>query len=141
MPAGRPSDYTPELAELICELLSEMPLVEVCEQPGMPSRGTVRRWQDKDPEFDAKCARARAAQSDMLDKQHKDTITKVERGQMEPEAARVVLNAVQWRAMKIDPKRYGDKLQVDAKVETSTVDALEMARRRALASDTGADQS
>jgi hypothetical protein len=42
---GRPTLYTPELAELILdELIAGRTLADVCCDPCMPAEGTVRRW-------------------------------------------------------------------------------------------------
>jgi hypothetical protein len=49
---GRPSAYTPELADLICRRLNEVEsLRAICRSPGMPSAGAVLGWVEKRPEF------------------------------------------------------------------------------------------
>lgn len=46
---GRPSTYTKETAEKICELLSDgIPLREICRMEGMPAWRTVYDWMYKD---------------------------------------------------------------------------------------------
>jgi hypothetical protein len=46
---GRPSTYTKETAEKICELLSDgIPLREICRMQGMPAWRTVYDWMYKD---------------------------------------------------------------------------------------------
>lgn len=48
---GRPTVYTPELAQEICEKLAEgMTLREVCRAESMPQESTVRNWALKDRE-------------------------------------------------------------------------------------------
>lgn len=58
---GRPSLYTPEIAERICaELASGKSLRQVCRADDMPAESTVRLWDDEDREgFSAHYARAR----------------------------------------------------------------------------------
>ena len=147
---GRPSDYSEELAEEICDLLSEgMSLVEVCNLEGMPNRRTVLRWMEKYPEFATSIARVREGpQSDWL----VDDIARVERrvetGELPPDAARVLIHSKQWRAAKLAPKKYGDKTLVETnatvkvehtrKLDISTLtddqlDALEGALRQTVA--------
>jgi hypothetical protein len=59
---GRPSLYSPEIAEEICErLASGESMRRICQDEHMPGRRTVEGWMDADPDFRAKCARAREA--------------------------------------------------------------------------------
>lgn len=58
---GRPSTYTPELAERICDLIREGKSErQICKMPGMPDAVTLRRWKDTNPEFCTQSARARS---------------------------------------------------------------------------------
>lgn len=46
---GRPSKYTPEIAQKMCELLSEgVPLREICRMDGFPEWRTVYDWMYRD---------------------------------------------------------------------------------------------
>ena len=58
---GRPSKYSPEIARLICELLSEgIPLREICRSDEkFPAWRTVYDWMKKDPDLSASIAYAR----------------------------------------------------------------------------------
>lgn len=59
---GRPSTYTPELAERICDLIREGKSErQICKMPGMPDAVTLRRWKDTNPEFCTHSARAKQA--------------------------------------------------------------------------------
>jgi hypothetical protein len=109
--AGRPSEYTVEIAQRIIDQLPELSLRKICMQKGMPTRNTVVRWQDADPEFDAKCARARIAQADYMDDLILDTANSTT--ESNAQAARVKIGAYQWRAARLKPKRYGDKLDLN----------------------------
>lgn len=107
---GRPSSYSEEIAEQICERLMEgRSLRSICDDDDMPDRTTVIRWQVARPEFAAKCARARELQADLMDDMILDTAARctVETAQ----ADRVKISAYQWRASKLAPKKYGDKVQ------------------------------
>ena len=46
---GRPSKYTPEVAQKMCEMLAEgIPLREICRQEGFPEWRTVYDWMYRD---------------------------------------------------------------------------------------------
>jgi len=64
---GRPSKYTPEIAQQMCELLSEgVPLREICRMEGMPYWRTVYLWMAQDENLSAHIARAREAGYDAM---------------------------------------------------------------------------
>ena len=57
---GRPSKYTKQIAESICEQLSEgVPLREICRQEGMPAWRTVYDWMWRDDSLSTAIAHAR----------------------------------------------------------------------------------
>jgi hypothetical protein len=67
MKRGRPSDYSPELAEAICAGIAEgLLLPEVCKRPGMPSPATIFVWLNKFPEFLEQYATAKEIQCEIL---------------------------------------------------------------------------
>ena len=78
----------------------------------MPSRQTVHDWMATNPDFLAKCARAREEQADFIVEDCIDIEDKTLSGDYNPAAARAVLASKQWRASKLAPKKYGDKLAV-----------------------------
>lgn len=53
---------------------------------------------------------------------------KVEQEQIDPNAARVSINARQWLAERMDPKRWGNKIQQDIKLTDTTQLHLEAVR-------------
>jgi hypothetical protein len=113
------SSYTPEIAAKICERMIEgEDIVTICKDPEMPSRATVYRWMDEHPEFETQCARAREGLADFEAHKIAEIASKCT-----PESApadRVKLSALQWLASKRAPKKWGEKVEVDAKVELST---------------------
>lgn len=109
---SRATLYTEEMANRICDsLLDGQSLVKICEPEGMPHRATVMRWMQEDDAFATKCARAREMQADLMD----DKILDVADASTPETAAsdRVKISAYQWRASKLQPKKYGDKLSQD----------------------------
>jgi hypothetical protein len=65
--AGRPTAYTEELADEICERVSEgVPLAQICREAEMPGLRTVYDWMEAKPDFSARIARARDSGHDMI---------------------------------------------------------------------------
>jgi len=94
---------------------------QICAQEGFPDRITVIRHMRNSDEFATKCARARDEQADLMDDRILEVAQKVEDGALEPKAGSVVISALQWRASKLKPKKYGDKLQTEISGEVSFV--------------------
>ena len=119
--AGRPSSYTAELTDRICnELIEGKSLIKICEADDMPHRCTVIRWLGEHPEFATKYARAREAQADVMDDLILDVASKstAETAQSD----RVKIGAYQWRAAKLQPKKYGDRLDLNHSGYIDTMD-------------------
>lgn len=117
--AGRPSKYSEELAQEICDRMVEgEDLATIAKDPNMPSRVTLWRWQAEKPDFEAGIARAREA----LAEHDAHMIGEIARTTTKAtaEADRVRLAAYQWLASKRAPKRWGDKIGIDAKVEVQS---------------------
>jgi len=79
----------------------------------------------ENPQMQDEYARAMERRAD----NHADRIealaAKVEAGEIDPNAARVAIDARKWTASKLRPKRYGDRIQHegDMKLEITLVDA------------------
>jgi hypothetical protein len=109
---GRPSDYSQEIAAVICERLVEgESLRKICADEAMPGRRTVLEWLEADEAFRAKYARAREAQADYMDDLILDTADACTA--MSAMADRVKIGAYQWRAEKLKPKKYGPRLTTE----------------------------
>jgi hypothetical protein len=109
MPAGRPSDYSEELGDAICaKLIDDTSLRQVALLPEFPDRSTILRWLDKHPEFAAKYARAREVQGDVLDDEMQREADEASVDDWQVRKLRI--ETMKWRASKLAPKRYGDKL-------------------------------
>jgi hypothetical protein len=106
-------------------------LVQVCKDDGMPDRETVSRWMRDEPAYAAKYAQARAIQADTLFSEMADVEKAVSLGTMDSHAARVVLDSMRWRASKLAPKVYGDRLDVSVSdTRISISGALQAAQAR-----------
>lgn len=114
MPAGRPSIYSPEIADKICERLATgETLRSIGNDDDLPSTSTIERWRDKDADFDGRCARAIERGIDRDVDGMKDIESLTLAGKYDPAASRAVLSSIQWRASKRFPKRYGDRLSTE----------------------------
>lgn len=124
---GRPSVYTPEIAEAICVRLADGEgLNAICQSEGMPVESTVRAWALDDYRgFYAIYARARELGYQRLEEEilrladqcriGSKTTTKAN-GETETvvadmvERTRLQIDARKWVLSKVLPKRYGDKV-------------------------------
>lgn len=116
---ARPTKYTDELAIEICsEIANGLSLRKICERDDIPSIDTIRRWlldEDKQ-QFQAQYARARDEQADF----YADAIIEEADKATDRDsaaAAKVKVDARKWVASKLKPKRYGDKLDLDATID------------------------
>lgn len=129
---ARPSKYTVELADEICERIATgESLRAICRDIGMPSRVTVLRWLNSDDVFVAKCARARELGADALEEDMAEIENDTLSGKLDPAAARVVIASKQWRAAKHAPKKYGDKQTIEHTGDVNIATSLAEARKRA----------
>lgn len=119
---GRPTDYTPELAELICERIAthNIGLKKLGEMyDDLPKKITIRRWCIKDLQFRSQYAQAKALQIEILideiieiaDDSSQDTLV-TEQGKRKYNAEFIArsgfrIDTRKWLASKLAPKIYG----------------------------------
>lgn len=119
---ARPSSFSPEVADEICERLAEgESLRTICAGEGMPYRGTVFRWLASDEKFRLQYAHARDAQADTLadeivdiaDDGTRDTYLDADGNEKTNQdviaRSRLRVDARKWVASKLKPKVYGDR--------------------------------
>jgi len=108
----QPDDYYAKYEHLFDELFSRIAQGEsirkICSDDHMISRATFLRLLEQSPLFEARCSRAWKMQAESMDDRILHIADKTESGELPPDAARVVLSALQWRASKLNPKKYGD---------------------------------
>lgn len=112
-PVGRPSEFTDEIGEAICErLIDGESLRKICADDDMPAKSTVMKWlaSGRHPEFVDQYTRTRemTADTDADDIGH--IARQAARGEIEPAAATAAINGLKWTAGKRQPKKYGDKV-------------------------------
>jgi len=108
---GRPTSYTKEKAQAICEMIEKgMTLQAICELPDMPSIGSVYNWQDENLDFLESYARARSRKADTL----ADMVLTEAFNSHDAQIGRLRIDALKWTASKLAPKKYGDRIEVES---------------------------
>lgn len=111
---GRPSTYTEEMGNLICDKLTEgVSLRKLCMSEEFPNASTVYVWLDRFPSFAEKYARAReAATEDML-----EAILEIaDDPKIEVQDKRVRIDTRKWAMSKLNMKKYGEKKTTESNV-------------------------
>ena len=125
---GRPSSYSPEIAEKICvELMAGKSLREICRGEEFPEASTIFLWIHKHPEFSEQYARAREIQAETLadelceiaddgtndweERQNRDGSTYIALNSEHIQRSKLRVDTRKWIASKLLPKKYGDKVE------------------------------
>lgn len=108
---GRPEIYTPELEREVLARLSEQSMVKVCAADDMPNRSTIYKWIDEIEGFSNKYTRACEERADHRAELIDDIAHRCLSGEVDPQAARVAIDAHKWTSSKLRPKKYAEKIQ------------------------------
>ena len=127
-PGGRPTLYTPELGDEICEAIenSARRMDHICDANiRFPDGTTFRKWLKKYEELRAKYALAKECQADSVADEmieiayddSKDWKTIMDDDGKEKSIfvaesvnrSRLKVDTLKWHASKLAPKKYGDK--------------------------------
>lgn len=126
---GRPSKYTQDLADSICEQLATGDSMRtVCKPDDMPAMSTVFRWLREHKEFQEQYARAKEEAADALVEEIQDIADDGSNDWMEHhdkdgntgwklngehvQRSRLRVDTRKWVASKLKPKKYGDRVDV-----------------------------
>lgn len=127
--------YPPEVFTAICLRIAEgEPLSRICSEPSMPSRKTFYQWVAEDIDLRAEYENAIALRCDhyadeiisLSDSCREGTKIVKRNGKVETvtadmvERSRLQIDARKWYASKLNPKKYGDRLQADVNVSVET---------------------
>ncbi|MCI0268244.1 UNVERIFIED_ASMBLY: DNA packaging protein [Cronobacter sakazakii] len=144
---GRPSDYTEELAEIICLRLAEgESLRSVCRDEGMPSKQAVLRWLARNESFRAQYVRAKEEGAeaiaeelfDIADDGSNDWMEKLDKDgeaigyQLNGEhvqRSKLRIDTRKWYLSKILPKKYGDRIQHDQSITFNNLSDEELDKK------------
>lgn len=136
---GRPSGYSDELADRICELISGGKSVKsICEMQGMPSMQSVWKWIREQPKFAENYARATAERADAVfeemfsiaDDGSNDTYVD-EEGKEKTDhdviaRSKLRIDTRKWALSRMNPRKYGDKVE---QVHSGAVEVTQITRR------------
>ena len=120
---GRPSLYTPELIDTICERLSKgEPLAVICREEGMPEDRTIRRWCEDREDVKSAIAQARETGEDVIAAQVLEIIDSPPERVATMHGDQIDSGDVSNRRMRAEyrlkllakwnPKRWGEKVDV-----------------------------
>ena len=129
-PVGAPTTYNTHIATVICIRIAEgESLKQILRTEGMPVQSAVYEWLLRHPEFAERYTRAREEQADTLadeiiaiadespetvevrDKEGNVIDIKIDSGYVGYQKQRI--EARKWTAMKLKPKKYGDRVAVE----------------------------
>ena len=111
-PVGRPSKFTKTLADDICERIANgESLRNICRDKSMPDKTTVLRWVDDNNDFCDQYARACARREDSFFDDLIEIADSVTADAAEVAKARVQIDARKWVLSRMNPKKYGDRVQ------------------------------
>ena len=160
---ARPTTYNEDIAAEVCGYLAlGESLRKVCRRKGMPAPSTVFLWLRDHQEFSEQYARAKEEAADMFvedileiaDNSKKDklpvykvdeitgekTLVGYTESKNSVRRAQVQIDSRKWLAMKLKPKKYGEKLDMttngnDIGVALSAEQSEQLIRARANRSD------
>ncbi len=143
LPRGRPSKYTPALADEICDRLSNgETLTSICKDAHMPERRTVLRWKVDVDGFASRYTRAREEQrelwadelidisddgrNDWMEKHigRDETITVLNKEAVDRSKLRA--DTRKWLLTKLDRPTFGDKVEQTHKADAAFVGLWQM---------------
>lgn len=129
-PVGAPTTYNTHIADVLCIRIAEgESLNKILKEPGMPAQSAVYEWLLRHPEFTEKYTRAREEQAEthadaiidiadetpatnpVLDSNGEVIAVRMDSGYVAWQKQRI--EARKWTAMKLKPKKYGDRVAVE----------------------------
>ena len=128
---GRPTDYSEEIAvKILVEVALGKSMRKIAEMEGMPAMSTIFLWLRNHEDFSEQYARAKEEAADLLVDEMLDIADDATNDWMEKYGkdgemigymingefvgrSKLRIETRKWLAMKLKPKRYGDKLNVE----------------------------
>lgn len=116
---GRPTKYTKELGDEICEAIasSELGLLHLCNaNPHWPDRSNIFLWRRKFPEFRDKYTQAKEDQTEVsveymqevMNEPHKWIDQETGLTRIDVPMLRLKIDTMKWQVGKLKPKKFGE---------------------------------
>ena len=137
---GRPSKFTTEIADRICEKVAACEAVhQFAGKDGIPSEATIYRWLADNAEFCANYTRARERQADRMVAECREIADEPVDKMGAVERARLRVMVRQWGAERMAPKKYGARIRQEVsgpnegpiEVADASAKLLDLLNRRA----------
>ncbi len=115
-PVGRPTKYNEKVCNEICtRLAGGESLRSICRDDKMPAISSVLLWvvDGKHSEFSEQYTQAREAQGYSDADRIREIAAAVGAGEIEANAARVIIDAYKWTAERNAGRAFGNKQQID----------------------------
>jgi hypothetical protein len=141
--AGRPTLYTKELADLVCERVSTCTfgLARMCQlYKDLPDKTTINLWRYKHPEFSTQYAQAKLKQADLMAEELLEIADDGSNDWMESfgedgdmsyklngehvQRSRLRIDTRKWLASKLLPKQYGQHAEEKEPQDKSVIAML-----------------
>lgn len=107
------SKYNPETIEAICnEIARGKSLVKACKSEGI-TRQAWYLWLKEHPDLLDRYARAREERADWYADKLIALADRCASESMDPQSAKVAIDAYKWITCRLNPKSYGDKQSVE----------------------------
>ena len=131
---GRPTTYSEELAELICERIATHVegTTKLCNMyDDMPDETTIRQWRFRNADFSLKYLNAKRTQSELLAESIDEVLQerhvyyddkgneRIDTGAVARAVA--IANGRKWTASRLAPRIYGDKKFDDLQADNERV--------------------
>jgi hypothetical protein len=126
-PRGRGSTYTPEIGEAICLRLAHgESLTSIGRDPALPTYATILRWVSRHADFQDMYVQARRIQADWLFDESRDVALAATPGNVW--VARLQFDIIRWQTARLAPKKYCEKLLIEAARGEDDVDQVLIAK-------------
>lgn len=125
---AHPTKRTPEIVDAILAEIttsSTANLRDACKRQGIAAP-TFMDWVDKDEELAERYARAKEAQTELM---VNEMVSISDDPSLDANSKRVMIDTRKWIASKLKPKKYGDRLDLNAQIEVAPLVALNSRKR------------
>lgn len=115
--------FSNKVFDEICQRIAQgESLVSICKDADMPGYSTIMEWLNKSSDRAEKYARARESQADFLADEMLEVARNSTNETYQPD--RLLVDALKWRAAKLRPRVYGDRQEVDMKLNINPTEEL-----------------